>query len=133
MKWSKGPKSLTEKGEFGPHSLPIFGRSPKETLGASWHWQIGINPRQVSVISCMRSLWNRRAGLLTCFTQGMPFMDPPRRPQGSPASSSVWREDPGLLSRPCITGTQCLLRELTRNGQSVWTELSFLSQTFWSL
>ena len=23
------------------------------------------------------------------------------RPQGSPASSSVWREDPGLLSRPC--------------------------------
>ena len=26
---------------------------------------------------------------------------PPERPQGSPASSSVWREDPGLLSRPC--------------------------------
>ena len=25
----------------------------------------------------------------------------PNRPQGSPASSSVWREDPGLLSRPC--------------------------------
>ena len=25
----------------------------------------------------------------------------PERPQGSPASSSVWREDPGLLSRPC--------------------------------
>ena len=23
------------------------------------------------------------------------------QPQGSPASSSVWREDPGLLSRPC--------------------------------
>ena len=26
---------------------------------------------------------------------------PPERPQVSPASSSVWREDPGLLSRPC--------------------------------
>ena len=29
----------------------------------------------------------------------------PERPQGSPASSSVWREDPGLLSRPCRTKT----------------------------
>ena len=34
---------------------------------------------------------------------------------------------------PMPRGTQCLLRELTRNGQSVWTELSFLNQTFWSL
>ena len=34
---------------------------------------------------------------------------------------------------PMPRGTQCLLQELTRNGQSVWTELSFLSQTFWSL
>ena len=29
------------------------------------------------------------------------LLEPPERPQGSPASSSVWREDPGLLSRPC--------------------------------
>ena len=29
------------------------------------------------------------------------LVEPPERPQGSPASSSVWREDPGLLSRPC--------------------------------
>ena len=35
------------------------------------------------------------------------------------------------LPRP--RGTQCLLWEPTRNGQSVWTELSFLSQTFRSL
>ena len=35
------------------------------------------------------------------------------------------------LSMP--RGTQCLLREPTRNGQSVWTELSFLGQTFRSL
>ena len=34
---------------------------------------------------------------------------------------------------PMPGGTQCLLWRLTRNGQSTWTELSFLSQTFWSL
>ena len=28
-------------------------------------------------------------------------LEPPERPQVSPAFSSVWREDPGLLSRPC--------------------------------
>ena len=33
---------------------------------------------------------------------------------------------------PLPIGTQCLLQEQTRNGQSVWTELSFLGQTFWS-
>ena len=44
MKWSKKLESLTEKGEFGPHVLPISGRFPKETSGASWHWQVGINP-----------------------------------------------------------------------------------------
>ena len=32
------------------------------------------NPRQVSAISRIRSPWNRRAGLLTCFTQGMLFI-----------------------------------------------------------
>ena len=31
---------------------------------------------------------------------------------------------------PMPRGTQCLLQEPTRNGQSVWTELSFLGQTF---
>ena len=49
-------KSLTQKGEFSPHALPISGQSPKETLGASWHFWVGVNPRQVSAISCMRSL-----------------------------------------------------------------------------
>ena len=34
---------------------------------------------------------------------------------------------------PMPRSTQCLLREPTRNGQSVWTELSFLGQTFGSL
>ena len=54
MKWSKRQKSLTEKGGFGPQALPISGRFPKETLGASWHWQVGITPRQVSAIT----LWD---------------------------------------------------------------------------
>ena len=58
MKWSKRPESLIEKGEFGPHALPISGRFLKETLGASWHWQVGITPRQVSALSHMRSPWN---------------------------------------------------------------------------
>ena len=31
---------------------------------------------------------------------------------------------------PMPRGTQCFLQELTRNGHSVWTELSFLSQIF---
>ena len=74
MKWSKRTKSLTEKGEFSPHALPISGLFPKETLGASWHWQVGINPWQVSAISRMRSPWNRRAGLLTCFMQDVSFI-----------------------------------------------------------
>ena len=38
----------------------------------------------------------------------------------------------GYTHLPMAGGTQCLLQEPTRNGQSVWTELSFLGQTFWS-
>ena len=34
---------------------------------------------------------------------------------------------------PMPRGTQHLLWGLTSNGQNVWTELSFLSQAFWSL
>ena len=68
------PKSLSEKVEFDPHNLPISGLFLKETLGASWHWQVSINPQQVSAISSKRSPWNRTAGLLTCFTQGMSFI-----------------------------------------------------------
>ena len=42
MKRSKRPKSLTEKGEFGPHTLPVSGQSPKGDMGcllalASWY------------------------------------------------------------------------------------------------
>ena len=73
MKWSKRLKSLTEKREFGPHTLPISGQFPKETLGASWHWQVGINPRQVSAVSRMRSPQNLRAGLLTTLLTGCYF------------------------------------------------------------
>ena len=34
---------------------------------------------------------------------------------------------------PMPRGTQGLLQEPTRNGHSVWTELSFLGQTFQSV
>ena len=34
---------------------------------------------------------------------------------------------------PMPRDAQCLLQEPTKNGQSIWTELSFLGQTFWSL
>ena len=42
MKWSKRLKSLTKKGEFGPHTLPISGQSPKRDVGcflalAGWY------------------------------------------------------------------------------------------------
>ena len=40
----KETKNLTEKGEFGPHTMPISSLFLKETLGASWHWHVGINP-----------------------------------------------------------------------------------------
>ena len=43
------------------------------TLGASWHWQVGINPRQVSAVSRMRSPQNLRAGLLTTLLTGCYF------------------------------------------------------------
>ena len=37
------------------------------------------------------------------------------------------------IDLPVPRGNQRLLWEPIRNGQSVWTELSFLGQTFWSL
>ena len=71
MKRSKRPEGLTKKGEFSPHALPISGRSLKDTLGASWHWQVGVIPRQVSSINRMRSPWKHRAGFHSCFAQGV--------------------------------------------------------------
>ena len=60
-------------------------------------------------------VWNPRVfaddarGWQCPFVLDAGLLEPPERPQGSPASSSVWREDPGLLSRPyrmhaCIAG-----------------------------
>ena len=44
----------------------------------------------------------------------------------------------GLMAETCqgfiqTCECQCLLQGLKRNGESVWTKLSFLSQTFWFL
>ena len=49
---------------------------------------------------------------------------PPERPQGSPASSSVWREDPGLLSRPCRKRRPSALAQIAPffpPGTAMWT------------
>ena len=70
----KETENLTEKGEFSPHDLPISGWCPMEVLGTSWHWQVGISPRQVCAIYRMRSRWNCKAGLSSCFVQGMSFI-----------------------------------------------------------
>ena len=112
MKWSKRLKSLTKKGEFGPHTLPISGQFPKETLGASWHWQVGINSRQVSAISCMRSLWNHRAGFLTCFAQDVSFIHPstPSVQFSSVQFSSLQSlSHVRLFVTPCITARHASL------------------------
>ena len=45
----------------------------------------------------------------------------------------IWLMAETCTNVPMPRGTQCLFRALTRNGQSVWIELSFLGQTFQSL
>ena len=93
MKWSKTPKSLTEKGEFSPHALPISGQFLKETLGASWHWQVGIMPRQVSAISRMRSPWNCRAGPLASRRACHSFTQAHRRvSKAQQKTCSLWEQ-----------------------------------------
>ena len=58
-----------------------------------------------------------------------PFSVVPRRPH-----SAYGRNLSGVYTDlPMPRGTQCLLRGPTRNGQSIWTKLSFLGQTFRSL
>ena len=64
-----------------------------------------------------------------------------REASKEPCSAVPWRSHTAYgrnlsgvyTDLPMPRGTQCLLREPTRNGQSMWTELSFLSQTFLSL
>ena len=70
----KKTEKFYQKGEFSPHALPISGGSPKGAMGASWCWQVDINPQQLSAISCVRLQWTCRVGLHTCFMQGVPFI-----------------------------------------------------------
>ena len=71
MKWSKRPESLTEKGEFGPHALPISGHYPRREVVcllalAGWYNR-PPPPTGFSAISHMRSLWNGKLGHSSCF------------------------------------------------------------------
>ena len=55
----------------------------------------------------------------------------PERPQGSPASSSVWREDPGLLSKPCRKRRPFTSRGRGRLRGCVLSRSSFV--TLWTI
>ena len=67
--------------------------------------------------------WTKDSALLQSRDAGL--LEPPERPQGSPASSSVWREDPGLLSRPCrkrrygVAQSQTRLKRLSSSSSSL--------------
>ena len=51
------------------------------------------------------------------------LLEPPERPQGSPASSSVWREDPGRV--------RLLATPWTAAYQAPWS-MGFSRQEYWS-
>ena len=89
--------------------------------------------QMVKHLPTMRETW----------VQSLGWEDPLEKDMATHSSTLTWKipwtEEPGRLQSMGSQrvghdrGTQCLLSELTRNGQSMWTELSFLSQTFWSL
>ena len=47
----KETKKFDQERRVWSTRFAISGRSPKGTLGASCHWQVGINPRQVYAIA----------------------------------------------------------------------------------
>ena len=59
MEWSKRPEKIWPRKESSLHTLCPFLATPlEETLSTSWHWQVSINPQQVSPLgSWLRSLW----------------------------------------------------------------------------
>ena len=74
------------------------------------HWDVREFPRNKFLLGQLNEILNpgsqassrgeaKDSALLSSRDAGL--LEPPERPQRSPASSSVWREDPGLLSRPC--------------------------------
>ena len=74
------------------------------------------NPFQYS---CLKISWTEEPGRLQ--STGLQSLEPPERPQRSPASSSIWGEDPGLLSRPC-----------TKRRPSAREDGGFLENSIWS-
>ena len=71
----------------GPN-IPLQGRQGSRGCIPGSSGESGLVSRGIKDSALLSS---RDAGL----------WEPPERPQGSPASSSVWRQDPGLLCRPC--------------------------------
>ena len=66
---------MTKKGKFTPHASPISGRPPRRDIGCLLALAGRYEPRQGSLLRAAFShdeaLRNRRAGLITCFMQGM--------------------------------------------------------------
>ena len=73
MKWSKRPKSLTEKGVWST-CFVHFWLVPEGDVGCLLALTGRYKPPTVFCISLMRLPGNRRTGLLTCFTQGISFI-----------------------------------------------------------
>ena len=53
-------------------------------------------------------------------------------PQGSPASSSVWREDPGLLARPKLLSRVQHFATPWTVAQQAPPSMGFSRQEYWS-
>ena len=83
------------EGQTRPHlglypglNVPLHRR---QGFGVAFHTHPGSQASSRGEAKDSALLSSRHAG----------HLEPPERPQESPASSSVWRADPGLLSRAC--------------------------------
>ena len=89
---------------FHPALLPVDGASSALSLPVSFPARPHHPPSPPSFQAPSGSQASSRgeakdSALLS--SGNADLLEPTEWPQGSPASSSVWREDPGFLSRPC--------------------------------
>ena len=68
-------EKVTKKGKFSPHASPISGRPPRRDVGCLLALAGRYEPRQGSLLRAAFSHdeapRNCRAGLITCFVQGV--------------------------------------------------------------
>ena len=87
------------EGNGNPLQYSCLGNSMAEVLSRSGG-EKGLRGSGAGTLGVPLGGTRRVGGLLVLSSRDAGLLEPPERPQGSPASSSVWREDPGLLSRP---------------------------------